>query len=171
MGRTPAGGFFIVMDLIQGCDLEEAIQNGPVDVTQAVQWIIEISNAIDYAHQNDIIHCDLKPSNILCDHENYAIVTDFGLAQSLQSEPSTFFGPAGTAGYMAPKQIDSYWGKMGSHTDVYGLGAVLYALLVGSAPYFGVRIADVLTEVVSENNLLLRTKSISQFLKQLVLSA
>jgi tRNA A-37 threonylcarbamoyl transferase component Bud32 len=149
LGRTPAGGFFIVMDLIQGRDLEDVIQDGPIEVTQTVQWVSEISNAIDYAHQNNIIHCDLKPSNVLCDHENHAIVTDFGLAQSLQSEPLAFFGPAGTAGYMAPEQIDSYWGMMGPHTDVYGLGAVLYALLVGRAPYFGVRIADVLTEVVS----------------------
>jgi serine/threonine-protein kinase len=134
------------MDLIGGGDLEVQIGTGPVAIFEAVGWIVEACSAIQHAHDNGIIHCDLKPSNLLLDRDRKIRVTDFGLARSVADE---LVDISGTPGFMAPEQVSGYWGPISPRTDVYGLGSVLYALLTGRPPYDGNRIADVLAKVVS----------------------
>lgn len=128
MGLLPDGGHFLVMDLVDGSDLERQRRSGPVPVAQAVRWVREAALAVEHVHQQGIVHCDLKPSNLLLDAQGRIRVTDFGLARRVSAEHAI----GGTPGFMAPEQRAG--GIISPRTDVYGLGAVLYALLTGSAP-------------------------------------
>ena len=158
LGRTPAGGYFLVMDWIDGPDLAEIIQHGPVPISQAVRWTIEACEAIEVAHRHGIVHCDLKPGNILLAASERIRVTDFGLARSLADESRTEEGIEGTAPFMAPEQVSAYWGPISPQTDVYGLGAVLYTLLTGRPPWTGKTLADALASVVSATSVTLPDK-------------
>lgn len=135
LGRLPDGGHFLVMELVEGSDLARQIRAGPIRVEQALCWVAEAADAIEHAHRQGVVHCDLKPGNLLLDRDGHVRVTDFGLARSLEGG-----GPAeagGTEGFMAPEQADAALGPIGPATDVHGLGAVLYALLTGRAPCAG----------------------------------
>jgi RNA polymerase sigma factor (sigma-70 family) len=133
LGLLPDGGHFLVMDLVEGSDLARELARGPVAVAQALRWVAEAADAIEHAHQQGVVHCDLKPSNLLLDRAGHIRVTDFGLARSLADGDRQSVG--GTVGYMAPEQVDSAWGPISPRTDVHGLGAILYALLAGRAPF------------------------------------
>lgn len=122
VGLLPDGGLFLVMDLIEGSDL--ARQPRP-SVVEALRWVAEAASAIEYAHSMGIVHCDLKPSNLLLDRDGHVRISDFGLARSLASGDTPH---GGTAGFMAPEQLEPE-GKISPRTDIYGLGAVLRALL------------------------------------------
>jgi serine/threonine protein kinase len=98
--------------------------------------VADAALAVDHAHQHGVIHCDLKPSNLLLDAAGTVHVTDFGLARVLRRARQRP-GLAGTLGFMAPEQFDPAWGPIGPHTDVFGLGAVLFALLTGKPPFVG----------------------------------
>ena len=104
---------------------------------QAARWVATIADAVEHAHQSGIIHRDLKPSNVLVGLGGLLKVADFGLAKLLDAQADvTRTGESlGTVQYMAPEQI---LGKTaGAATDVYGLGAILYELLTGRAPFVG----------------------------------
>src|SRR6185436_20285521 len=96
-----------------------------------------------------IIHCDLKPSNLLLNRSGSVVVTDFGLARGKSDSTDTQIAIAGTPAFMAPEQITEVWGRVGPWTDVYGLGAVLYMLITGVPPVAGRRTADVFAQLVS----------------------
>src|SRR5205823_13214835 len=104
-------------------------------------------DALEHAHSRGIIHCDLKPANLLLDGNGSIRVTDFGLARSLADETPWTAEVEGTAPFMAPEQASRYWGPIGVRTDVYGLGAVLYSLLTGRPPYIARRLPDILADV------------------------
>ena len=150
VGQTPGGGHFFVMELLAGPDLARLAALGAVNVADALRWTCEAADAIAYANSVGVIHCDLKPGNLVLDGERRVRVTDFGLARTFD-EGGARAGDriAGTAPYMAPEQVSSWWGKIGPATDVYGLGAVLYALLAGRPPFVGTTVADVLAQVTS----------------------
>lgn len=149
VGSTPGGGYFIVMDHLIGPDLAEVIKQGPVSVQDAVNWTAQACQAIEHSHRSGIVHCDLKPGNLILDDVRRVRVTDFGLAQSLGDETRTTDRIAGTAPFMSPEQVSGWWGRIGPQTDVYGLGAILYALLAGNAPHSGRTLTDTLAQVVS----------------------
>ncbi len=100
-------------------------------------------------HARDIIHCDLKPANLLLDEDGHLHVTDFGLARSLTEQTPWTAEIEGTAPFMAPEQIARCWGPIDVRTDVYGIGAVLYTLLTGRPPWIGRRLPDILADVIS----------------------
>ncbi|HEV8001909.1 MAG TPA: serine/threonine-protein kinase [Planctomycetaceae bacterium] len=149
VGKTPGGGYFLAMDLVQGGDLSRRISQGPVPIAAAVRWMIEACVALEHAHQRGIIHCDLKPANLLLDEHGHVRLTDFGLARSIGEDAWLCDRIAGTCGFMAPEQISGWWGSISPQTDVYGAGALFFNLLTGEAPYRGATIADVLAQVVS----------------------
>ena len=116
-----------------------------------IGWFAGVCEAVAAAHEAQILHRDLKPSNILIDAHGNAVVTDFGLAKFLDEEnhPSKLTATGqvlGTPGYMAPEQVNAS-NKLGMTTDVYGLGAVLYYLLVGRAPFIASNVFDVAEQV------------------------
>lgn len=127
VGLLPDGGHFLVMDLIDGSDLSRRPRP---PVAEALGWVAEAAEAIDYAHGRGVVHCDLKPSNLLLGSDGHVRVSDFGLARSLAGGAAPH---GGTAGFMAPEQFDAD-GTVSPRTDVYGLGAVLRALLPERPP-------------------------------------
>jgi serine/threonine protein kinase len=149
LGRTPRGGLFIVMDLMSGGDLARRIAAGPIAFAAAARWTAEAADAVQHAHEQGVIHCDLKPSNLLLNADGRVIVTDFGLARDELSAGIDSTAIAGTPAFMAPEQIADCYGEIGPHTDTYGLGAVLYALLTGRPPVTEVGTVETLAAVVS----------------------
>lgn len=150
IGRTNAGVYFIVMELFEGHNLAAEIAAQIPSISDTVKWIMQVAEAMQHAHQAGIMHCDLKPANVLLTQTRNVVVTDFGLARltSDPAEPETRI--AGTAAWMAPEQVDPVFGNVSPRTDVYGLGAILYTLLTGQPPFVGSRVADVLARVVSQ---------------------
>ncbi len=128
---------FLVMTYIEGQTLAEHLKGQELEISQAIDYVIQIAHAVDYLHKQDIIHRDLKPSNILLDHQHNAFVTDFGLAKVYEADSErTVSGTIlGTPAYMAPEQA---WGKINEITaqcDIYSLGAILYELLTRRPPF------------------------------------
>jgi DNA-directed RNA polymerase specialized sigma24 family protein len=149
VGKTPSGGYFIVMDLVDGCDLSRRIRQGEIPIAHAVRWAIEACDALAHAHERGVMHCDLKPANLLLNEQGGVRVTDFGLARSIHECPRPVERIEGTCAFMAPEQVSGWWGSISPRTDVYGVGAVLFNLLTGEPPYRGASLADVLAQVVS----------------------
>lgn len=147
VGVTAAGIYFIVMDLIDGVTLEKlsTLPETPV----LVSWMTELADALQSAHAASVVHCDLKPSNVMVGTDGRLIVTDFGLARVLHDTESQRRSIAGTALWMAPEQVDESFGPVTPKTDVYGFGALLYTLLTGKPPFPGKRVSDILSRVIS----------------------
>lgn len=148
-GRTTGGGCFFIMELVGGSNLDLVARSGPIPVETAIRWTIEACKALEHAHSKGVIHCDLKPANLLLDRDGSLRVTDFGLARSLNGPTLWTSEIEGTAPYMAPEQASRYWGDIDMRTDVYGLGAVLFALLTGRPPWTGRSLPDILADVIS----------------------
>lgn len=151
IGRTNAGVYFIVMELFEGRSLAEEIAAQIPSINDAVKWIIQVAEAMQHAHHAGIMHCDLKPANVLLTQSRNVVVTDFGLARLISDPSQSDTTIAGTAAWMAPEQVDPVFGNVSPRTDVYGLGALLYSMLTGQPPFVGSRVADVLTCVVNQS--------------------
>ncbi len=149
LGRTPAGAYFLVMDLVAGPNLEFLRTTRVISTEEAIRWAIETCHALEHAHARGIVHCDLKPANLLLDGDGHLQVTDFGLARSLTEHTPWTAEIEGTAPFMAPEQASRSWGPIDIRTDVYGIGAVLYTLLTGRPPWVGRRLPDILADVIS----------------------
>ncbi|MBN1427163.1 MAG: serine/threonine-protein kinase [Anaerolineae bacterium] len=128
------GLYYIVMRLIEGGTLRRKIHYDRLSLPLIARVIEQVGEALDYAHQRNVIHRDLKPSNILLDERNNAYLTDFGIAKMLGSNTQvTASGVVGTPSYMSPEQCQ---GKtLGPPSDIYALGAILFETLTGKVPY------------------------------------
>jgi serine/threonine protein kinase len=147
VGRTPGGGWFLVMELVSGENLAVGARNS-IAADLAARYVASAATIVQSAHERGIVHCDLKPGNLLLDASGAVRVTDFGLAVRLADDaPAALL--AGTPAFMAPEQVDPCWGPISARTDVWGLGATLYFLLYGRAPHQGRSVADTLAKVVS----------------------
>jgi eukaryotic-like serine/threonine-protein kinase len=149
LGTTPAGGWFIAMERL-GDDLGRRLKAGRIELRLATKWTRQVALAIAFSHAHGIVHCDLKPSNVLLDHSGNARVVDFGLAEQATPRRSSIEALAGTPAYMAPEQIDSRFGNVGPATDVWGLGALLFTLIAGRPPFDGACAEEVLTAITSD---------------------
>ena len=121
---------YFVMQYAEGGSLAERLRRGPVPVSEAVRLMTQVAEALAALHTKGIIHCDLKPGNILLDGAANPLIADFGQAQlsgSLSPSLGTFF-------YMAPEQADTVRQMPDTRWDVHGLGAILYALVTGKPP-------------------------------------
>ena len=134
LGRTPAGSYFIVMDLVAGSNLALVSRARCISIPEAIQWAIETCDALEHAHGRGIIHCDLKPANLVLDGDGSIRVTDFGLARSLTEQMPWTAEIEGTAPFMAPEQASPSYGEIDARTDIYGIGAILFVLLTGRPP-------------------------------------
>ena len=128
---------FFSMDYVEGDDLAERCRLHPLSPEQAARYLQTIAQAIAYAHKSGILHRDLKPSNVLIDGQDEPRITDFGLARKLDSESQlTQTGTAmGSPGYMPPEQAEGRTADIGTHSDIYSLGALLCHLLTGRPPF------------------------------------
>jgi serine/threonine protein kinase len=155
---------YFSMQLVEGTTLARRIADGPLPAREAAQLLLPVCRAIAEAHRSGLLHRDLKPSNILIDRTGHPFVSDFGLAKRVTADKSdedeqtrsllTHSGAiVGTPGYMAPEQAAGNRGEVGRATDVYGLGALLYATLTGRAPFQSVSPVDTVLQVLEQDPL------------------
>ncbi|OYP31047.1 serine/threonine-protein kinase [Rhodopirellula sp. MGV] len=148
-----AGHHFFSMALIEGTDLQKKInEEEELSIESAARYVRDVARAIEHAHQNDVLHRDLKPANILVDQKDRIHITDFGLAKNLGTDSSvTGSGAAvGTPNYMAPEQAGGHSDRATKQSDIYSLGAILFACITGRPPLVGDSIVDTLMQVVHE---------------------
>src|SRR5262249_39131685 len=133
------GACYFSMRFVEGGQLDELLKREPMPPRQAAELIIKLARTVHYAHEHGILHRDIKPGNILLDKNGEPHLTDFGLARLVESESSIThtLDVLGTPSYMAPEQAIGNNDAVGTVTDVYGLGAVLYQLLTGQPPFAG----------------------------------
>lgn len=128
---------YIVMEYVEGRNLKEIIREyAPLSTDQAINLARQITGAIQNAHENHIIHRDIKPHNILVTAEGNVKVTDFGIARAVSSATVTHTGDiVGSVHYLSPEQAKGI--QSNERSDIYSLGIVLYELLTGKVPYDG----------------------------------
>jgi TolB-like protein/Tfp pilus assembly protein PilF len=133
------GQCYFSMKFIEGGQLDEVTKREPMLIRHVVELITKVARTVHYAHEHGILHRDIKPGNILVDQKGEPHLTDFGLARLVESESTVTrtLEVLGTPSYMAPEQAVGNNAAVGSVTDVYGLGAVLYQLLTGQPPFAG----------------------------------
>ncbi|MEP7224457.1 MAG: protein kinase [Actinomycetota bacterium] len=132
------GRQYIVFEFIDGENLKElVVRKGRLDLRDALEIALEVARGLAFAHDNGLVHRDVKPQNVLLNGDGRAKVTDFGIARSLDvdhgvTQTGTILG---TSNYIAPEQASGQ--PVDAHTDVYSLGIVLYEMLTGEVPFPG----------------------------------
>ena len=131
------GRQFIVFEYVDGLNLKELVdEEGPLPARDAIELALQVARGLAFAHDQGLVHRDVKPQNVLIDGDGRAKVTDFGIARSLDVDGMTITGTImGTSNYIAPEQARGQ--PVDEQTDVYSLGCVLYELLTGEVPYDG----------------------------------
>jgi WD40 repeat protein/predicted Ser/Thr protein kinase len=148
-----AGCHFFSMAFIEGRSLAEELADGPLPPREAAELTRRLAEAVAHAHGHGIIHRDLKPGNVLIDREGRPHITDFGLAKHLQGDAGLTASNQvlGTPSYMPPEQAAGKGRDVGPASDVYALGAVLYALLTGRPPFQADNPVDTILQVLSQD--------------------
>ena len=168
---------FYTMRFVKGRTLSEASRAyharlaegnaGPLELRELLQSFVGVCQALAYAHSRGVIHRDLKGQNVVLGDFGEVIVLDWGLAKVIGRTEETITPPVavdlhedrgetlhgqamGTPAYMSPEQAEGRWDQVDRHTDVYGLGAILYEILCGQAPFDGSNTAEVLRKVAIE---------------------
>jgi eukaryotic-like serine/threonine-protein kinase len=143
------GQSYLGMKLIEGGSLADRLPEYADDPRSAARLLASVARAVHHAHQRGVLHRDLKPSNILVDRQGQPHVTDFGLARRIEggSELTQSGALLGSPPYMAPEQTTGHRGEVTTSTDVYGLGAVLYAMLAGRPPFRADSVLETIEQV------------------------
>jgi serine/threonine protein kinase len=134
-GRAEDGRYYIAMEHMTGGSLEDLIlRRGPLGPSEAARLASQVAEALHAAHIRGIVHCDIKPQNVLLDEAGHAKVADFGIAlaasRTSTSGTNLLFG---TPSYMSPEQAMGE--RVGPESDLYSLGVVLYEMLTGTVPF------------------------------------
>ncbi|MBI5329589.1 MAG: protein kinase [Betaproteobacteria bacterium] len=140
---------FIAMELLRGRELKEYVQDGEYfDPADAIRIVLQLLDALGYAHANGVVHRDIKPANILVQPDNNIKVTDFGIAR-LESSSLTQAGTMlGTPSYMSPEQFMGQ--RVDGRSDLFSVGVMLYELLTGEKPFAGNSFATIMHKVLKE---------------------
>jgi serine/threonine protein kinase len=147
---------YLVMDLLEGRDLEQESDNKPVSPEDVVEWFRQVALALDKAHRIGIVHRDLKPENLfltrLDDGTPLVKILDFGIAKIAADSPGTTLSGQlfGTPLYMAPEQARGDPAQMGPATDLFALGQIAYRLLTGVAYRTAANLTEMLSEIIHE---------------------
>ena len=155
IGETEGKELFFSLEFVEGDSLDKRLRGTPLTPRQAVRLVLVLAKAIHCAHEQGVVHRDLKPGNILIAGDGQLPVedwtpkiADFGLAKLLNEvEPLTFEAPIGTPSYMAPEQAAGKIKDIGPLCDVYALGAILYEMLTGRPPFKGATAQDTMNQV------------------------
>lgn len=135
VGQADDGQLFFVMEFVSGEPLSSLLGQGPLPETLAKKIVIQVSDAVAFAHANGVIHRDIKPANIIIDPNGNAKITDFGLA--LPADVTESNGTSGTLPYMAPEQLKDDSNASKEKGDVWALGVLLFETLTGKRPFAG----------------------------------
>jgi len=153
---------FLILELVEGETLAERVARGPVPLDEALRIAMQVCEAIEAAHEKNVIHRDLKPANIKLTADGKVKLLDFGLARMLETEPDAVSGPStspthmtiggavlGTASYMSPEQAR---GKaVDKRTDVWAFGCVLFEMLTGRQAFGAETVSDIITAILSRS--------------------
>ena len=144
--------YFICMEYAEGQSLEEIIdKQGILSPSITAKYAIQICNALEAAHYNDLIHRDIKPQNIIVAPDGIVKVTDFGIAKSLIEDNTKTINILGTSYYISPEQAQ---GKILSYsTDIYSLGIVMYEMLTADLPFRGENSIEISLKHINERPL------------------
>ena len=128
---------YIIMPYIEGSTLQDRLKKeGKFTVQECLRLMIALTDALSYAHKNNVVHRDIKPSNIMVDNHGHLILTDFGISKSLGdvdvTKPNTMLG---SPKYMSPEQVRGL--AVDGRTDLYSLGLVFYEMVTGKHPFEG----------------------------------
>lgn len=147
------GRQYFTMEYVDGGSLAQFLAGTPQSARQSAALVQTLARAVQVAHQNGIVHRDLKPSNVLLTADHTPKITDFGLAWRFESdEHLTFTGArVGTPSYMAPEQATGRTSAIGPATDVYALGAILYEMLTGRAPFRGESLIETERQAINDD--------------------
>ncbi|HEY5501463.1 MAG TPA: Stk1 family PASTA domain-containing Ser/Thr kinase [Candidatus Humimicrobiaceae bacterium] len=144
--------YFICMEYAEGQSLEEIIdKQGILSPVITAKYAIQICNALEVAHSNDLIHRDIKPQNIIVAPDGIVKITDFGIAKSLIEDNTKTINILGTSYYISPEQAQ---GKILSYsTDIYSLGIVMYEMLTADLPFRGENSIEISLKHINERPL------------------
>lgn len=129
---------YMVMEYVDGDTLRALLRKGEVSIDQAVEWTEGVLAAVAYSHENDIVHRDIKPGNVMVDEAGSIKVMDFGIARALSDSSATMTqtqAVVGTAQYLSPEQARGE--SVDFRSDLYSVGCVLFELLTGRPPFVG----------------------------------
>jgi serine/threonine protein kinase len=149
-GQLDDGLPYMLMEYVNGLELDKWLQErGPMPPKRAVGILKQLASAIDYMHVNDVVHCDIKPANILFDPRAHDFVklVDFGIARR-RSAQTARRGLVGTPAYMAPEQARG--DECGPSVDIYGVAALALEMITGQPPYDCDSPQDTLTKLLTE---------------------
>ncbi|HEX7702249.1 MAG TPA: serine/threonine-protein kinase, partial [Kofleriaceae bacterium] len=155
VGRLDTGAPYIVMEMLEGVDLQRTVARSPLPLTTAVEYVLQACVALAEAHAAGIIHRDLKPANLFVtrrlDGGPLVKVLDFGIAKALTETGAhlTHQSAMGSPGYMSPEQIQSAR-DVDVRTDIWALGVTLYQLLSARLPFGGTNITEIAIAVATE---------------------
>jgi len=144
------GQHYFSMGYVDGPSLAAKLEPAGWEPKAAARLVRQVAEAIQYAHARGVIHRDLKPPNVLLGADGVPRITDFGLAKRVQTDSDlTATGQIlGTPSYMSPEQAAGKTREVGPLTDVYSLGAILYALLTGRPPFVGHDVISTISQVM-----------------------
>jgi serine/threonine-protein kinase len=171
------GRYYMVMELVEGVDLKSHLQRlpkpgkrAPEEIQRLTEIALQVSDGLGLAHRAGIIHCDIKPQNIIVTDDGRAKITDFGIAQRMDDRPAD--GPSwGSPAYFSPEQ--SAGQPLTPASDVYSVGVMLYEMLTGQLPFVGKDAAALARQHQSETPLApsRRNPDISPHLDEIILRA
>ncbi|UCE59903.1 MAG: SUMF1/EgtB/PvdO family nonheme iron enzyme [Phycisphaerales bacterium] len=147
LNTTPDGKPFYTMKMVRGTPWSEAIDDKPL--SQNLDILLAVCDAASFAHSRQVVHRDLKPDNVMLGEFGEVQVMDWGLGAPVDSagvlvDVTKSQAAGGTPSYMAPEMVTGDEEPVGTHSDVYLLGAILYEIVTGSPPHEGIRVLDVL---------------------------
>ena len=140
---------YIAMEFLEGRELRDILNDGQrLPVAKVLDIVAQVAQGLGYAHEKGIVHRDVKPSNIMVEHNGHAKITDFGIARMASSAVRTQAGMVlGSPKYMSPEQV------MGKQTDqrsdIFSLGVMLYEMLAGQAPFLGENINAIMYQTLN----------------------
>lgn len=152
VGRDEDGRLFIVMELVEGPSLQDALTDGPLSLQRALRILIAIVGALGEAHSKGIVHRDLKASNVMLEtfeDQELVKVLDFGLAKMADTKLTAPTQICGTPGYMAPEQ--SLGAPVDAKADLFSVGALAYLLLTGAPPFSGEDADEIMADTLERD--------------------